>query len=79
MAKKKVKAFTVDEQTYDSLVAMRDGQVLSDNSQQVLSGSPLMFIPPLLPLAAYSSKPHPGSCRQDPDEAAACYIDQRTL
>ena len=39
-----------------------DGQVLSYNIQQVLSGSPLRFMPHPLPLAAYSSKHHPGSC-----------------
>jgi hypothetical protein len=49
----------------------RDGLVPSDNIEQVLSGSPLRFIPLPLPLAAYSSKHHPGSFRQDPD-AAAC-------
>lgn len=57
----------------------RDGQVLSDNLQQFLSVSPLQFILPPLPLAKYSSKHHPGSCRQDPDVAAVHYIYQRTL
>lgn len=57
--------------------AKRDGQVFSYNPQQFLSGSLLRFI--LLPfaLATRSSKPHPGSCHQDPGVDALCYIDQR--
>ncbi len=55
----------------------RAGQVFSYNPQQFLSGSLLRFI--LLPsaLATHSSKPHPGSCHQDPGVDALCYIDQR--
>ena len=38
--------------------------------------------PVLIPhpsFSVYSNKPRQGSCRLGPDEAAACYSDQRTL
>ena len=63
----------------EEIFIVRDGQVFSDNLQQFLSGLPLSFIPLPSVLAERSSTLHPGSCRQDLDETAACYIDQRTL
>jgi len=57
----------------------RDGQVFSDNLQHILSGSPLPFIPLPLPWACCPSRPRQGSCRQVPDGAAVCCIDQKTV
>jgi putative transposase len=58
---------------------IRDGQVPSDNLRLVLSGSPFRFIPHPLSLPGCSNRPRQGFCPEDPGEAAAGCIDQKTL
>ncbi len=54
----------------------RDGLGSPDSVGQFLSGAPPRFtLRPSL-RAACSSKPHPESCRQGPDDAAICCTDQ---
>ena len=65
--------------TLDLEMKEREGPVILDSIEQVLSDGPRSFILHPSPQAACSNKPHQGSCCQALDGAAACYIDQTTL
>jgi hypothetical protein len=60
----------------DDALGERDGLGSSDSVGQFLSGGLPWFTLRPSPRAACSSKPHPESFRQGPDDAAICCTDQ---